>query len=65
MNENDPDNRNDEQKKLDAIGANFQDAQDAFDLLTEITRYVAMRFQLVADPLFMARPTPIQLFSNN
>lgn len=62
---NDPDNRSDEQAKLDAIEANFQDAQDAFDLLAEIARHVALRFRLVADPLFMARPNPIKLFSDN
>lgn len=64
-NENDPDDRTDEQRKLDAIRENFQDAQDGFNALAEITRYVALRFQLAADPGFMARPTPVKLFSNN
>lgn len=59
------DDRTDEQRKLDAIRENFQDAQDGFNALAEITRYVALRFQLAADPGFMARPTPVKLFSNN
>ena len=64
MNEDAPDDRTDEQKTFDAIRAHYQDAQDAFNLLAEITRHVSLRFQLAADPTFMARPTPI-LFSDN
>ena len=56
----DKDNRTPEQKKLDATVANMQGMTDALRDLEEVSRYVALRFRLLADPYFLVRPTPIR-----
>ena len=61
----DKDKRTPEQKKLDATVANIQDMTDALRDLEEVSRYVALRLQLLADPYFLVRPTPIRWFSYN
>ncbi len=59
------DERTPEQKRLDAANAAAQDAADMFAHMAEVMNHVALRFRLLGDPTFMARPTPAIVFSLN
>ncbi len=59
------DERTPEQKRLDAAIAAAQDTLDALARMAEVINHVALRFRLMGDPEFMARPTPAIVFSLN